>query len=213
MKIKIINIIFFLLLSSCKNNTQGFGETSKLSSNSWNNILIDTILVDNIGNNFVKYHLANDSTYTLEWGNKSFDNYSKNKFDLLGNGILKVLDSNNESILLNQSCGTSCTTYVVLPLKRNAIEKHYLFAKAYNLNNQLIAYVTESEDSLIRIENYETGKTMDIIENDLCPATFKGDCLDQVTINNNYITIKWQGSKWTNTSKDSREKIYKVFLQ
>lgn len=202
MEIKIIGFLFIIALISCKNqssilksydeNEQSFVDSAKHT-------------VNNTGD-YYQYHFKGDTVYIIEWGNKSFKTETKQTFEVLGNGILNFVKSENGAIILEQSCGTSCRYSVVLPLKKELKEKVFMQTISYDINNNLIAYIPE-EEAFIRIENYLTGQKLDILESNICPAAFKGDCIDSVYFKGNNVVIKWQGSKWKDDKADPIEKI------
>lgn len=169
-------------------------------------------LLSTHGNSFVKYHFYGDSTYTLEWGNENVNNTSREKFEILGSGVPPLVDYDEKTIILGQSCGTSCKYYVILPLVPNSVEKIYMFAEAFNLEKKMVAYIPEEEDLFIRVENYVTGQYLDIKEENICPAAFKGECIDSVYFSDDTIVIKWQGTEWMNDRPDPKEKKIKIQL-
>ena len=123
-----------------------------------------------------------------------------------------MVDYDEKTIILGQSCGTSCKYYVILPLVPNSVEKIYMFAEAFNLEKKMVAYIPEEEDLFIRVENYVTGQYLDIKEENICPAAFKGECIDSVYFSDDTIVIKWQGTEWMNDRPDPKEKKIKIQL-
>ena len=171
----------------------------------------DTVLQQQIGDCFIAYHLQGDTVYSIEWGNTSMKNTSKQKFEVLGNGVLSIFKSDENSILLSQGCGTSCTSYVFLPIKENAVERVYDFALASNLKNNLVAYIPNNSDEIFaRVENYLTGQKMDIVETNLCPANFKGDCIDSIYFDKSLLVLKWESSKWENNKPATHIKVIPI---
>ncbi|MEA4915900.1 MAG: hypothetical protein VB073_00010 [Proteiniphilum sp.] len=177
----------------------------------WNVGLRDTIIKECVGNSFIAYHLQGDSIYSIEWGNNFITNTSKKKFEVLGSGVLGLLEVDENCILLSQSCGTSCVYYVFLPLKMDATEKVYDFVLANDLKKHLIAYIPTDNDTIfIRVENYLTGQIMDVKETNMCQATFKADCIDSIYFNKSSLILKWQGSGWSETKPDPHERTIPV---
>jgi hypothetical protein len=200
-----------LFLFSCNNYTKQYEDNSDKPIHEQFYVGIkDSILIEKRGDITLIYDFIGDSTYTIKWSSAHFDNKSSRKFDVLGNGVLGILDADSENIILEQSCGSSCITYVILPLKNKSVEKEYLFAKAYDLKNKLIAYVPEDVNVFIRVENFITGQTIDVKEDNLCPATFKSDCIDTIYFNKNKLVIKWQGKKWEKDKPDLQDKIIPI---
>lgn len=102
---------------------------------------------------------------------------------------------------------------MILSLQFNSKEKEYLFAKAYDLANHLVAFIPEDNNIFVRIENFMTGQYMNIIESDLYPATIKGDCIDDIYFSKDSIIIKWQGKEWSNNKADPKEIKLKIELR
>ena len=210
-----------LLLVACADKTQDNNVLLEKNQNHWQIGTKDTTLVEKIGNLYVKYHLQGDSIYSLEWGNETVSNISKDTFEVLGNGILsywKIKRDKNQrgydekTIILGQSCGISCIYYVILPLTPKSKEKTFLFAKAYNLEKNIVAYIPDEKDVCIRVENFITGQYMNIKEEDVCMAGFKGDCIESVSFSDENIIIKWQGKDWSKGKPDLKEKKIKIKL-
>lgn len=155
---------------------------------------------------FYQFLPITDSTYKVEWGNRVFNNVSNEVFETSGSGIFQLLDHNEMAIILEKSCGTSCNSYLVLPFHSQAKEKVFLFAIAYNMENNLVAYISENDQVFVSVENYLTRKKTDIKIESLCPAAFKGDCIDtSYFINNKYI-IRWHGCNWSDSNQDILQK-------
>jgi len=203
MEIKIIIITLLTLVLNCSNNPASARDNATLKQAAKYSAR-KTITSDG----YYKFCFKGDTTYTIVWGNKSFKNKTKRAFDVLGNGTLNLLKSGNNAIILSQGCGTSCVYYVVLPLNPSIEEKVFMPAIAYDIDRNLIAYI--ADESFIIIENYLTGQKMDIIEENLCPAAFKGDCIDSCYFNSDSFVIEWQGSKWTNEKPDPQKKIVQI---
>lgn len=212
MEAKVIFIgCLMLLFFSCNNKFETNNRIQETQiQNQWYVGLKDTVLLEKFEDGFLRYNLKGDTIYHINWGNNSINNNSITKFEILGNGVLGLLDTDENTIILSQSCGTGCLYYVVLPLKQNEPEKIYYFAKAYDLKNKLIAYVPEDENVFIRVENFITGQTIDVKEDNLCPATFKSDCIDAIYFNKNKLVIKWQGKKWEQDKPDLQDKIIPI---
>jgi hypothetical protein len=207
-KINIVLLSIFLLLLSCQSKKV---ERNTMSiENQWSIGMKDTVLKQQIGDCFIAYHLQGD-TYSIEWGNTLMKNISKQKFEVLGNGVLSIFKSDENSILLTQGCGTSCTYYVFLPLKENAVERVYDFALTSDLKNNLVAYIPDNNDEIfVRVENYLTGQKIDIVEANLCPANFKGDCIDSIYFDKSSLVLKWEGSKWEDNKPDPCIKVIPI---
>lgn len=198
-KINLIGIICTcLLLLSCYNQKKNNNQDHSIPiQKQWNIGLKDSTLIEHRENFFVIYHLQGDTAYSIEWGNDSIKNMSMQKFEVLGNGVLGILRTSENCILLSQGCGTSCTYYVILPMKRNMTEKVYYFALANDLKNNFVAYMPSdnNDDIFVRVENYLTGQVMDIKETNVCQATSKSDCIDSVYFNKSSLVLKWQDNQ------------------
>jgi hypothetical protein len=158
-----------------------------------------------------KLTLRGDTAYFVTWGNKS-TSFTSKPMEVLGSGLPELLDYSDTCILLGQSCGTSCTLYVFLPIVSNATERQYLFGKAYNLEENTVAFIPDG-DPLISVQNYLTNKRMDVFENNLCSAAFKGDCIDSCKITNSTFYLYWHGEKRRSNKKSPRKKVYNIDLK
>ncbi len=210
MEIKVIFAGLILLLCSC-NNMPLMNRTARIQDQ-WHVNMKDTVLTEILMESFVMFDLQGDTSYCIEWGNKTIRNKTLKSFDVLGNGILGVMDSSENAIILGQSCGVSCLYLVVLPLRKNALAKEYSFAKAYDIRNSLIAFVPEDDNTFIRVENFITEQYVEITEDDLCTAGFKGDCIDTVFFDQSNLVIKWQGKKWEINKPDPKERTIQIAL-
>lgn len=200
---------FLILTLSCVKTKEA--EHFEKIQDQWYVNLRDTVLNQKIEEKYIRYVFQGDSTYSIEWGNQQFHKKSTSKLDVLGSGVPGVLDSNEETILLSQSCGTSCTTFIILPFEKNQNLKVFDFAVAYDLKNKLIAYVPSS-DSFIRIENFKSGRTKDITEDNACPAASKNECIESARFESNNFVLKWQGKEWQPNKPNLLEKVIPIDL-
>ena len=101
---------------------------------------------------------------------------------------------------------------MILPLQKLAKEKVYNFSLDYYLSENIVAYIPEeSEDLIIRIENYLTGQYFDVIEDDLCPAPSSAECIYLSYFNDDQFVLEWSGSKWVNEKEnDLRKKGFSI---
>ena len=150
-----------------------------------------------------------DTTYSIEWGKKGVNKYTSNKvFEISGSGMLTYLTSNDSVIILSQSCGTSCTYFVLLSLNRDKIMT-YDNPEALNLNKNLIAYVSDPDNDgqiVLTVENYINGKKMIVKVNNVCPSAIKYSCIEECYFEHNTLIIKWDGSKWQSSKPDLQVK-------
>jgi len=209
MTINIKNLIIFFCLFSCNQ-----AETKKIAEKrqfvSASEIVEDTTKVSfeirklRDGVYFETVRIS-DTSYVLKWGIESTHSYfSKHFFAILGNGTLEYLTSNDSVIILSQTCGTSCSYFVILPMNGHEPLLYY-HPQALDLNRNLIAYspTKYDEDIFLIVENYLTGKQTLLKENNLCPGVFKGDCIEACFFEGSELILKWQGSQWDgNNQKD-----------
>jgi hypothetical protein len=205
MEVKIIATLIWVVLIGCSSPTTK--EREKTSTIVNHETPSTQVIHKDVFYNFIP---VSDSSYKIEWGNSIFKNVTEKNFELLGSGTLNLLDRDDSSIILMQGCGTSCIYYVVLPMKLNAKEQVFMFAQAYDIENNLVAYIPEDKQPFIRIENYLTGQHLDISESNLCPAAFKGDCIDTSYFTENRFILKWQGNLWRIDKSDLRERIVPI---
>lgn len=203
----ILNVGGLLSFINCNHQVSSDSQGIKASPSTFINI--DSIPLN--GGNFLSYQFINDSIYYLKWGNKNQSIISTESFEIKGDGRLEIDAYDNNSILLKQSCGSLCQMAVILTIPTLKLKK-YLFIIAYDLKNNLVAYLSENENLFITIENFVTDKTQIINESELCPATFKVECIDSVSFENKQLYIKWQGDNWSRKQKDTRERTYNINL-
>jgi hypothetical protein len=209
MEIKVKYYLFLLLfVISCNESSKN--KINHCSQNSisdrWNVGMNDTILCQKKNDVYLVYSFQGDSIYNIIWGNKYISNTTSRKYEVLGNGVMGFVDNNENVMLLQQGCGTFCQCYMFLPLKQNAIEKVYYNALAYDLENNLVAFISKQNDSIIMVENYISGQKTEIKESNLCPAIYKGACIDTIYFKEKNLFIKWQGNNWESDKSDTQEK-------
>ena len=51
---------------------------------------------------------------------------------------------------------------------------------------------------------------MNINEENLCMAGFKGDCIESVYFSDENIVIKWHGKEWSSGKSDLKERKIKI---
>ncbi|RPE08831.1 hypothetical protein EGT74_17540 [Chitinophaga lutea] len=154
----------------------------------------------------IKMENADSSVYRVVWGRDGATNVTTATFDVQGNGTLELVGKSRDAFILSQGCGTSCTYDVILPLTGEARESVFMFVKAIDTARNLIAYIPETDSSFIRVENYLTRKKMDIPGDDLCPAAFKGDCIDSCFFEQEFFVYSWNGKSWSTDNADLKQK-------
>lgn len=204
MKIKIAYFIAALLVvtASCQQTRTSNKDEEVISANRVDCFLLkhDSAFCK------VEYQNVDSSLYRITWGNTSFFNTTTKVFEVLGNGLLQLKGYNEDVIVLTQGCGTSCAYNVVLPLQRQVMERVYMFVKAIDITNNLVAYIPEDDSVFIRVENFITGNKMNIKEKKICSAAFKGDCIDTCYFNEGNFIYSWNGSNWTINTPDLMRK-------
>jgi hypothetical protein len=198
-------IIVIVYGTNCNNNTSRTFHTADIE----NFLKRDSITTKE--GNYLVYMFLSENKYKLKWGSKDSCEISKDTFKILGSGLLHISNTSENVILLEQSCGTDCKYGVVLTIKPLS-EKVYDFIVANEIKDGLVAYISKSDSSLLTIENFFTGKRQYINEIYWCPAAFKGECIDSVSIKNKELYMKWQGNHWSPKRKDTREKIFKIVI-
>ena len=154
--------------------------------------------------NFYKFVFISDKKYKIEWGNNHFKNVSKETFEVLGNGALKMETFDNEFIILKQGCGQKCHYAVVLPLYEKRKESIYEEVVKIDIENRVIVCMSDDNEFFIVFKNFVNNKEMKIKEKDLCPAANPIECIDSCYFKGSYFFIYWQGSKWESKKPDNK---------
>lgn len=198
MEIKIVLLISYCLF--------GCREQNNSQNNKQIEAKVDTLTTDT----FYNFEFIDSEKYIIEWGTKSFKNVSKDTFDVLGNGSLELIESNDKYLVLNQPCGSGCALYVLLPLIPK--NKEFIFWNVvYNdLKNEFIIATMDPGLGKFGIFKYLTGLHQEIILTELCPAADKAMCIDTIFFNNNEIIFQYQGSKWQNDKPDYKVKSIRL---
>jgi hypothetical protein len=147
------------------------------------------------------FHDLGDTAYCITWGDQTTYSNRSRPFKVLGNGRLGLEATAPNAILLSQSCGTSCTQYVVLPRRKGAQEHVYLFGRAYDLQKELVAYIPEDETVLIAVAHFQSGKRLNISPKNLCGAAFRGDCIQSCQFKGDSLCLVW----WDDADKTQTE--------
>lgn len=173
---------------------------------------IENILNDKKTGIFIRYIYTDENHYKIEWGNREIKRISNDSYEVLGNGVLSLEIYNKYGIVLRQGCGTECWYNIILTFNKKIKEKEIDCGFCYDLKNYLIVYAN-MDNPVITIENILNGKKQEIFEYDMCQSLNLVLCIDKCKIMNNYLYIKWQGSKWTNKNPDFREKKVKIEIK
>jgi hypothetical protein len=201
----ILIIITCFLLTFC-----GSSKHVDLSTNS-DSLIVDSIYGINTWINFfkttktpkgvtVQLKVINDSSYLMQWGDSIDLKTYPDTFRLDGRetGLPRFKDENKDYILMHLGCGNPCWTGYFLPLKDNLKPKAISEYLDYDLDNNLIAYVKDS--NVIGVINLKTNLTEDYIVNG-CSSTFLGYCIDSLSIKNGILKYKWIPDTKINTQK------------
>jgi hypothetical protein len=203
-KIIFTQVLLLCLFFSC---TSSYQKTNSIPINKqWSVGTKDTTLQQHFDNSFITYYFFGDTNYRIEWGNETIKNKTKNNYEVLGNGVLSVMEFNERTIVLGQGCGTSCFYYIFLPLEKDAIEKSYYFAYAYDIEKNIVVFLPENKDFL-RIENFYTQNKLDIEDPNLCFSTFEEDFIENISFNDTALILSWNMSELDTLNNGIKEKI------
>jgi hypothetical protein len=203
----LLNIL--LIIISCSNVDKGNVDGEKKITTQPQ---VTSEIVNLPNGHYYKFIYLTESRFRIEWGNESFINISKDTFDIGGSGPPYLLESTNDFIILQQSCGMSCKYSVLLPLTSQKEEQTYIYTRAIDSKNNLIAYLPDDLEHFVIVKNYLNGKVMEIEENDLCPAASSSDCIDTCYFEKSCLVIKWQGSNWQSNQQDTKERKIKITI-
>lgn len=190
MEIKIVISLLFALFSCNLKNNQASGDSLKY------------------GKSFYELKYLNSEKYLIEWGNDAYKNISKDTFEVLGNGVLGLINFNSNYILLGQSTGTGgANIRIILPLKKDAtiLEKENVLFE--NLQKNILVFEKLDSNYLLEILNFKSFKSKTIELEDICTAGEKSMCIDTIFLNNNQIIFQYQGNKWDANKPDNRKKV------
>ena len=156
---------------------------------------------------YYQFIYLQNSSYQIRWGIGNLMLTGIDTFKVLGSGVLRLKHSTKRAIILQQSCGTSCSYCVVLPLVPDAKEKVYQLPLAYDVDNDLVAFVKEGDPEVleVKVENYLTGLSFSVKERDICSAALKIDCVDSCAIKNRELYLRWQGKAWIHDRQSPTE--------
>jgi len=202
-----MSLLLILFLSCNMKSTVSIKESEIPIHEQWHVGLSDTVLTEVIDDKFIRFLFSGDTIYRIEWGNKHIKNVSTNQIEVLGNGVLGVLDKDEKAIVLSQTCGTNCRCFVILPILADHNERKYFCALTYDFKTNIIAYVPEG-NNLIRFENIFTGQTWDLVPWYSCSAVFIEECIDTIRFKNDYIMVDWKDPPYS--TKDEQGKSMKI---
>ena len=192
MKYLILSFLGLFIILSCKSQ-----QPKKVSSDI-TYISSDIIFKDSSA--FLYYLNLSNSTYLLEWGNQLFSNISTDTLHVLPNGKLNLVWNTSKAICLRQGCGTSCFFSYILPITKGSKEKFYMYPMAFDTLNNLIAYANDSLNHFLTIENFATGRKMNINEKFL-KGPYSGYYIDSISFQNDNLYVRWQNDEEKLVSK------------
>jgi hypothetical protein len=139
----------------------------------------DTILPNGY---YIKYELNSLSAYTVHWGNNRIKRSSEPQYILGPPADYLYYECHNDNcIILSAGCGSPCWYIYVLPLDSSRPIKKIWYPFAYDMENNLVAGVEFSGDTIMRITNFETYKDTSLLGKGCGDAWF-GSCIDSVSI-------------------------------
>jgi hypothetical protein len=187
-------------LNLADNSTKKDPEDKPGDCHGW---LADTTLSSG---DYIKY-LKEDGRVKIEWGNKTFMRILTNDYDCEGapSWIPTIRWSTSKFIGLKYGCGSPCWGTIILPLS----DKDTIIERMYDLKidastSRMVYLDNKTYDKLI-VENFETGRKININYKFECRAAFAGFCIDSLILSKDMLTIKW--IDWTN---DGQKKIIKT---
>lgn len=152
---------------------------------------------------------AVDSVVVIKWGNNEFER-------IMPDSVLKTLLTrrleysrrNDKFIIMQYGCGMPCWAAVVLPLDKKSEIIQFDFPYDYDLKNDLVVYIDNSNSSNLLVENLITRKKQIIRLKPHC-GTFSGSCIDSLSLGNGELYYEWDidADERTKNSKKHRVKL------
>lgn len=159
----------------------------------------DSLRVETPGGNYYQEVINSDSTVSIEWGNKHFEN----RDIMLGQSPLWVGRTNfqNESdkyIAFNLSTGTDTWDLYILPLHKGAKAINYGNYLDFDLKNEIVIYEYcqhmsdwSKPETVMMVENFRNNKRMPIMETCECASAINHYCIDSFAYSNNKLEFCW----------------------
>jgi hypothetical protein len=202
MEIKIVLVLLIII------STLSFGQES-IERNSFDNALCKDSTVQYLDKEkkiFYKLKPISNSQYKIIWGKGDKIKTSTNTFPVTGSGCYEPKIEAFNYLVAFQSCGTSCSTFLILPFN-DSEERIITNCIARNLNMNLVAY-WDDEVSAIIIENIKTGRKYSIIISNLCNAGYQYDCLLKSYFRKNIFYLSYDVDNNKSNHKQHRIKIW-----
>jgi len=191
--------ITIIILAFCNLNSYA---VNSIRDNAADKRLVDSLYGPDIWNTYFEkkttnnvfsfLQLIDDSHYVIKWGVNNTTMCSADTFDLDGSEsrLPKIIAKGNDFILMRQGCGNPCWIGYFLgltDLNKYVVIHEYL---AYDLINNLVAYVDSDSDSSIRILNITTGES-ELHKFRGCNSAFIGYCIASADFVDDRLIIRF----------------------
>ena len=154
----------------------------------------DTPIHTNTFGRFIKLDIDTANSCRIYWGNGTKLNVSKNRYPVLGEGTLIVIDELETWVVLLQNCGQRSKNIVLLPLKSDTSEIVFENVVGYDSINKKILYLSRASDSKnIEITTYDLAsqRTSTILFPDFCTAVNPIECITDIRYGDNIFFISY----------------------
>lgn len=137
-----------------------------------------------------------DISYLAEWGGK--ENPYRDTIKILPDGNAQGYFEKDIGIYITQGCGTSCS-FVNVFLMTDRKSLYFENPLIIKMNDSLIIYKGETEDSIIIIENLINKKQQKVGIN-LLPKAYPGLIVDSIAIQSNKtLFMQWKNREGSMT--------------
>jgi hypothetical protein len=161
-----------------------------------------------LNNAFIKLQLIDDFHYVVKWGIDNVTMFSPDTFLLDGNEsrLPKFVAKGDDYILLRQGCGSPCWIGYFLGLSEKMKFVPVNEYIAYDLNNNLVAFIDSDSSSSISVMEITTGKSS-TYKISGCNSAFLGYCIRSAKLVNDKLIIRMVDSDNSNQKKARRISI------